>query len=100
MLHACTHGANPRIISFFMHPQNSLLGNLAFRDAIPLPLEQLHVNYFYPLFREIFTYLVPGKLFTASEQMGSSMSVVAALYSTCHLSEVSLRMGLGTLLLE
>lgn len=32
-----------------MHPQNSLLGNLAFRDPIFLPLEQLHVNYFHPL---------------------------------------------------
>lgn len=81
-MHAWTHGANARIFFLFLHSQNSLLGNLAFHDPLPTPCKLL----LSPFPGDIY---IPEKLVTASEQTGSSVSVMAALSSTCHRSEVS-----------
>lgn len=50
-------GANPRITFYSMNPGTNLLGNIAFCDPFPFPIEQLHLNYCQPFLLEMFTYL-------------------------------------------
>lgn len=44
-------------------------------------------------------FVALGKLFAALAEMCSSISVMVTLYPTSHLSEASLRIGPGTLIL-